>query len=34
MNNIFKSEEGRNKIRGYYNQILSFFLITQRLLSI
>lgn len=28
--NIFKSEEGRDKIRGYYNKILSFFPFTQR----
>jgi len=28
--NVFKSEEGRDKIRGYYNKILSFFPFTQR----
>lgn len=27
---VFKSEEGREKIRGYYNKILSFFPLTQR----
>lgn len=27
---VFKSEEGRDKIRGYYNKILSFFPFTQR----
>lgn len=27
---VFKSEEGRDKIRGYYNKILSFFPLTQR----
>ena len=28
--NVFKSEEGRDKIRGYYNKILSFFPLTQK----
>ena len=27
---VFKSDEGRDKIRAYYNQILSFFPLTQR----
>lgn len=32
MNNtiVFKSDEGRDKIRGYYNKILSFFPFTER----
>lgn len=29
-NSVFKSVEGREKIRAYYNQILSFFPLTQR----
>lgn len=28
--NVFKSKEGQEKIRGYYNNILSFFPLTQR----
>jgi pimeloyl-ACP methyl ester carboxylesterase len=28
--NVFKSEEGRDKMRGYYNQILSFFPLTKK----
>lgn len=27
---VFKSDEGRDKIRGYYNKILSFFPVIQR----